>query len=185
MKHTTAILSLLAVVITSTIISPSVTAQNNFHQYNATAIDGKEISMKTYKGKVVLVVNTASKCGLTPQFEGLELLNKKYRDRGLVILGFPCNQFAGQEPKSENEIVEFCKLNYDVSFQLFKKIDVNGANAHPLYVFLKEQLPGTMGNDIKWNFTKFLIGKDGKPLKRYAPNTKPADIETDIENVLK
>jgi glutathione peroxidase len=141
--------------------------------------------MEEYKGKVVLIVNVASKCGFTPQYEGLEKLYKKYKDKGLVILGFPSNQFAHQEPASNEEIVEFCKINYGVTFQLFKKIDVNGKNAIPLYKYLKKELSGTLGGAIKWNFTKFLIDSDGKAIKRFAPSFKPKDIEEDIKKLLK
>ena len=163
----------------------SDTSSTNFYEFKAENIQGKEISMESYKGKVVLVVNTASKCGFTPQFTGLEELYTKYKDQGLEILGFPCNQFAGQDPGSNEEIESFCQLNYGVNFPMFAKIDVNGENAHPLYQFLKAKLPGLLGKRIKWNFTKFLISSDGTPLKRYAPTVKPADIEKDIEKLLK
>ena len=155
-----------------------------FYQFKAKSLQGKDISMKNYEGKVVLIVNTASKCGFTPQYEGLEALYKKYQDKGLVILGFPCNQFAGQEPGNETQIGEFCSLNYGVTFPLFSKIDVNGKNAHPLYKFLKVQLPGTLGNEIKWNFTKFLLDRKGNPVKRFGSTTKPEDITDDIEKLL-
>ncbi len=156
----------------------------NFYQFNAKSLQGKDISMKNYEGKVVLIVNTASKCGFTPQYKGLEELYKKYQDKGLVILGFPCNQFAGQEPGNETQISEFCSLNYGVTFPLFSKINVNGKNAHPLYKFLKVQLPGTLGNEIKWNFTKFLLDRKGNPVKRFGSTTKPEDITADIEKLL-
>jgi len=156
----------------------------NFYQFKAKSLQGKEISMKKYKGKVVLIINTASKCGFTPQYKGLEELYKKYGDKGLVILGFPCNQFANQEPGTEAEIGEFCTLNYGVTFPLFSKIDVNGNNTHPLYKYLKTVLPGTLGNDIKWNFTKFLLDKNGNPVKRFGSSTKPEEITEDIENLL-
>jgi glutathione peroxidase len=139
--------------------------------------------MDKYKGKVVLVVNTASKCGFTPQYEGLEKLHEEYKGKGLEILGFPCNQFAGQEPGGKDEI-ETCLLNYGVDFQMFDKIDVNGKNAHPIFKYLKKELPGTLGGRIKWNFTKFLIDKDGNPVKRFAPSTKPEKIEIDIRELL-
>lgn len=158
--------------------------KNNFYNFDAKSLQGKEISMDNYKGKVVLVVNTASKCGFTPQYAGLEELNKKYRTEGLEILGFPCNQFGNQEPGDAKEIEEGCLINYGVSFQMFDKTDVNGDNAHPLFNFLKEELPGTFGKKIKWNFTKFLIGPDGKPVKRYAPTTPPEKIEKDILKLL-
>lgn len=149
-------------------------------------IDGKSKKLKEYQGQVLLVVNVASKCGFTPQYKDLELVYKKYKDQGFVVLAFPCNQFGAQEPGDEKEIKEFCSLTYDVSFPMFSKVDVNGDNTHPLFQELKESLPGIMGTKaIKWNFTKFLIGKDGNPIKRYAPNDKPTDITTDIENALK
>lgn len=141
--------------------------------------------MDAYAGKTVLVVNTASKCGLTPQFEGLELLYKKFKERNVVVLGFPSNQFANQEPGSDQEIAEGCLINYGVSFPMFSKIDVNGPNAHPLYVYVKKELPGIFGGKVRWNFTKFLIGPDGKPVKRFAPTTKPATIDAYLENFLK
>ena len=140
--------------------------------------------MEEYKGKTVLVVNTASKCGLTPQFAGLEELYRKYSDKGLVILGFPCNQFANQEPGDEKSISEGCLLNYGVTFQMFSKIDVNGPDAHPLFRFLKSELPGFLSKRIKWNFTKFLINSEGKPVKRFAPSTEPARIDTYLQNTI-
>lgn len=152
-----------------------------FYTYHATTLEGKDISMEQYKNKVVLVVNTASKCGFTPQYEGLEKLNKKFN--GLVILGFPCNQFANQEPGDKNEI-DACLLNYGVSFQMFGKVKVNGKNTHPLFKFLKKALPGTLGGRIKWNFTKFLIDSEGNPIKRFGPSTKPEDLEEDIKKIL-
>ena len=157
---------------------------NSFYQFKAKSLQGKEISMKEYAGKVVLIVNTASKCGFTPQYEGLEKLYSTYKDKGLVILGFPCNQFAGQEPGSAEEISKFCTLKYGVTFPMFSKIEVNGKDADPLYKYLKKALPGTITNEIKWNFTKFLLDKTGKPIKRYAPTTKPEDITADIEKLL-
>ncbi len=155
-----------------------------FYEFKANSLQGKEISMDAYKGKVVMVVNTASKCGLTPQYEGLEKLNKIYKDKGLVILGFPCNQFAGQEPGSEKEIAEGCLINYGVSFPMFAKVEVNGENAHPLYKYLKKELKGFPGSELKWNFTKFMLDKDGKPYKRYSPTTKPEKMIKDIEKLL-
>jgi glutathione peroxidase len=156
------------------------------YEFSARTIQGKEQSLAEYKGKVVLIVNTASKCGFTPQYAGLEALYEKYKDQGFVILGFPCNQFGAQEPGSETEIEQFCQVNYGVKFPMFGKIDVNGSNAHPLYKFLTSEKPGILGTEaIKWNFTKFLVDKNGNPVKRYAPNIKPEDIADDIEKLLK
>lgn len=146
---------------------------------------GKQQSLEDYRGKVLLVVNTASKCGFTPQFAGLEKLYEQFRDRGFAILGFPCNQFGKQDPGSNDEIMEFCQLNYGVSFPMFGKIDVNGGNADPLFKHLKKAAPGALGSQgIKWNFTKFLIDSEGNVAKRYAPTTKPEDIASDIEPLL-
>ncbi len=156
-----------------------------FYDFKATSLQGKEISMDSFQGKAVIVVNTASKCGLTPQYEGLEKLYKEYKDKGLVILGFPCNQFAGQEPGSDKEISEGCLINYGVSFPMFSKVDVNGDNAHPLYKYLKSELKGgILGSSIKWNFAKFMIDKNGKPYKRFSPTTAPDKLRSDIEKLL-
>jgi glutathione peroxidase len=152
--------------------------------FNATTLDGREQDLADYQGKVVLVVNTASQCGLTPQFAGLESLYEKYVDQGLVVLGFPCNQFAGQEPGTSDEIGEFCQKNYGVSFPMFDKIEVNGENTHPLYRWLRTEKGGLLGDAIKWNFTKFLVGRDGQVIKRYAPTTEPEKIADDIEAAL-
>lgn len=152
----------------------------NFYNLTAKTLQGKELKLESYKGKVVLVVNTASKCGFTPQYKGLEELNQKYKDKGLVILGFPCNQFGNQEPGTPEEIIEGCLVNYGVTFQMFEKVDVNGNETHPVFNYLKEKLPGTLGKKVKWNFTKFLIDSTGKPVKRFAPITKPESIEKDI-----
>lgn len=154
--------------------------ESSFYGLSAISLQGREMKMDLYKGKVVLVVNTASKCGFTPQYAGLEALHEKYFDKGLIILGFPCNQFGNQEPGTEKEIEEGCLVKYGVSFQMFSKIDVNGPDAHPLYNYLKDSLPGLFGKKIKWNFTKFLIDSEGKPVKRYAPATLPEKIEGDI-----
>lgn len=145
---------------------------------------GNATPLEEYKGKVLLIVNTASKCGFTPQFEGLESLYEEYKDRDFSILGFPCNQFGHQDPGSNDEIVEFCQLNYGVSFPMFGKIDVNGGGADPLFKHLKSAAPGTLGNRIKWNFTKFLVNAEGDVVKRYAPTTKPEAIAADIEALL-
>lgn len=148
-------------------------------------LGGAPQSLDEFSGKVVLVVNVASQCGLTPQYAGLEMLYKTYGERGLVVLGFPCNQFAGQEPGTSEEIASFCEVNYGVTFPIFARIDVNGEGAHPLYKWLKESAPGILGSEaIKWNFTKFLIGRDGSVVERYAPTTEPADIAGDIEKLL-
>jgi glutathione peroxidase len=153
------------------------TMQNEFYAFSAKSLQGNEVSMENYKGMTVLVVNTASKCGLTPQYEGLERLYEKYKDKGLVVLGFPCNQFANQEPGDEKSISDNCLINYGVTFPMFAKIDVNGKNAHPLYKYLRSELGGIFGSKIKWNFTKFLIDKNGKPVKRFSPTTSPEKIE--------
>ncbi|PAU58592.1 glutathione peroxidase [Pseudomonas sp. PIC25] len=151
-----------------------------------TTITGEQKTLADFDGKALLVVNTASKCGFTPQYKGLEALWQRYRDKGLVVLGFPCNQFGKQEPGNEEAISEFCELNYGVTFPLFKKIDVNGAGAHPLFVNLKKRAPGLLGSQgIKWNFTKFLINKDGSLIKRFAPTTKPEELSAEIEALLK
>ena len=155
------------------------------YEFTCQTGNGQSKSLEAYGGKVLLVVNTASKCGFTPQFEGLENLYEKYNEKGLEILGFPCNQFGRQDPGSNDEIQEFCQLNYGVSFPMFGKIEVNGGGADPLFKHLKKAAPGALGTErIKWNFTKFLINKHGEVLKRYAPATKPEDIEADIEALL-
>jgi len=155
------------------------------YDFSATTIDGKTRKLADYKGKVLLIVNTASKCGFTPQYKGLEELHKKYHGRGLVVLGFPSNQFGQQEPGPESEIAEFCELNFGVSFPLFAKVDVNGDAAHPLYRYLTKAKPGLLGLEaIKWNFTKFLADREGRVVERYAPTTEPKDIAADIEKLL-
>ncbi len=176
------------------------------YQFKSLTSRGKELDFAQFEGKVLLIVNTASKCGFTPQFEGLEELNKKYKDQGLVIIGFPCNQFKEQDPGSDSQIEEFCQLNYGVTFQIMKKIDVNGKAADPIFEYLKSQAPTEAYNgikakaakaliktistsvekdsDIKWNFTKFLISKDGSEIRRYAPTTEPKDFEKDIQAML-
>lgn len=145
---------------------------------------GVDVPMSDFKGKVLLIVNTATGCGFTPQYEGLQELYRKYKDKGLEILDFPCNQFGHQAPGTEEEIQEFCTLHYRTTFPLFAKIDVNGKDADPLFVYLRKQKGGFMGNEIKWNFTKFLISRDGKVIERYAPTTKPREIESDILKLL-
>lgn len=147
--------------------------------------DGTRIPLAEWRGKVLLIVNTASRCGFTPQYEGLEALHRRYAERGFEVLGFPCNQFAGQEPGSAEEIANFCSLTYDVTFPVFAKIDVNGADADPLFERLKADAPGLMGSKaVKWNFTKFLVDREGRTVRRYAPTTKPEEIADDIEALL-
>ena len=154
------------------------------YDFEATSINGAQRTLADYRGKVLLVVNTASKCGFTPQYEGLEELYRTYAERGLVVLGFPCNQFNHQEPGAEDEIAAFCSTTYDVTFPMFAKIDVNGDDAHPLYQWLKGEHGGVLGDRIKWNFTKFLVDRDGKVVERYAPATKPEKIAADVESLL-
>lgn len=156
----------------------------HFYDFKARSLQGEEIDFSDYKGQVVLVVNTASQCGFTPQYEGLQELHEKYQPEGLTILAFPCNQFGKQEPGTADEIARGCLVNYGVSFQVFDKVAVNGAQAHPVFRFLKRQLPGVLGGRIKWNFTKFLLDRDGVPVKRFTPMTKPEKIEQDILNLL-
>ncbi len=148
-------------------------------------ISGEETTLSAYKGQVLLIVNTASKCGLTPQYKGLQDLYERYRDQGLVVLGFPCNQFAGQEPGTEEEIAQFCDLNYGVTFPLFAKIDVNGTHTHPLYQYLKANAPEGNGEDIEWNFAKFLVDKNGQVSKRIGARVQPEELTSDIESLLK
>ena len=155
------------------------------HEFSATTIEGAPRALADLKGQVVLVVNVASKCGYTPQYQGLEALYRRYHDRGFTILGFPCDQFGHQEPGSEAEIQQFCSASYDVTFPMFAKIAVNGPNTHPLWHYLKTAKPGVLGTaKIKWNFTKFLIGKDGEPVKRYAPADTPESIDRDVAKLL-
>ena len=157
----------------------------SIYDFSAKTLDGRDISLGDYKGKALLIVNTASKCGFTPQYEGLESLHRKYGERGLAILGFPCNQFGAQEPGDAAEIANFCSLTYDVSFPMFAKVDVNGDNTHPLFQYLKAAKPGLLGTEgIKWNFTKFLVDRNGEVVERYAPATKPAELEKTIEGLL-
>jgi glutathione peroxidase len=170
--------------LSGTIITENIMSDTIF-DFTCKTPGGQDKSLVEYEGKVLLVVNTASKCGFTPQFTGLESLYEKYRDQGLEILGFPCNQFGKQDPGSNDEIQEFCQLNYGVSFPMFGKIEVNGSGTDPLFEHLKTEAPGALGTKkIKWNFTKFLVDSSGKVLKRYAPATKPADIEKDIKALL-
>lgn len=162
-----------------------MSSTDTIYDFEATNINGKTIPLDEFKGKVMLIVNTASKCGFTPQFGGLEDLHKSYAGKGLAVLGFPCNQFGSQDPGADDEIEQFCQLNYGVSFPMMSKIDVNGPAAHPLYKWLSAEAPGLLGSkSIRWNFTKFLVGKDGKVIRRYAPTDKPADLAKDIEAAL-
>jgi len=155
------------------------------YDFSAKTLSGEEKSLGDYRGQVLLIVNTASKCGFTPQYEGLEKLYEKLHDKGLTILGFPCNQFGSQEPGTESEIGAFCQKNYGVSFPMFSKVDVNGADAHPLYKYLKKEERGVLGTEgIKWNFTKFLVDREGNPVERYGSTTKPEDLEGDILKLL-
>ncbi|MDM7951216.1 glutathione peroxidase [Hydrogenophaga sp.] len=158
---------------------------SSLYDFEALSIDGKSVSLDQYRGKPLLIVNTASACGFTPQFGGLEKLHQTYGHRGLVVLGFPCNQFGSQDPGSNDEIAGFCQRNFGVTFPMMSKIDVNGAEAHPLYQWLSAEAPGLLGSKaIKWNFTKFLVGKDGQVIKRYAPQDAPEKLAKDIEAVI-
>ncbi len=155
------------------------------YDFSGKTITGEDKPIDAYRGQVLLIVNTASKCGFTPQFKGLEAMYEKYKDKGLMVLGFPCNQFLNQDPGSDAEISEFCELNYGVTFPMFAKIDVNGENAHPLFRHLSAAAPGLLGSKaVKWNFTKFLVDRKGNVINRYAPATKPEDIASDIEKLL-
>lgn len=156
----------------------------NIYGFSAQTLDGRTVSLDQYRGQVVLIVNTAGKCGFTPQYAGLESLYKKHKDEGFVVLGFPCNQFGGQEPGEEAEIAEFCQANYGVTFPMFSKIEVKGSDAHPLFQYLVQCLPGKLGRAIKWNFTKFLIDAQGMPATRYGSITSPKQIEKDIVRLI-
>lgn len=160
--------------------------KETIYDYEVENAKGEKVSLSDYKNQVLLIVNTASKCGFTPQYDGLEALHKKFEKDGLKVMAFPCNQFGSQEPGSQEQIQEFCSLNFSTTFPIFKKIDVNGDQASPLFDFLKKKAPGLLGSKaIKWNFTKFLVSKDGSQIVRFAPNTKPEDIEKDIQDFLK
>lgn len=175
----------LLFLITVTLVSLLPLSAQSIYDFTMNDIDGNPVSLSKYKGKVVMIVNVASKCGLTKQYEGLEALYKKYKDKGFVVLGFPCNQFMGQEPGTEAEIMEFCTVNYGVTFPMFSKIEVNGDGTHPLYKYLRKTLPGGGSkSDIEWNFAKFLIGRDGKPVERFNPRTKPEETAASIEKLL-
>ena len=161
------------------------TTEQSVYDFSAVSVDGHETPLAQYRGKVLVVVNTASKCGFTPQYAGLETLYKEYKDKGVVVLGFPCNQFGAQEPGTESDIAQFCELNYGVSFPMFAKIDVNGADAHPLYKFLKSEKAGILGLEgIKWNFTKFLVDRAGNVVGRFAPSVTPAELGPAVEKLL-
>lgn len=155
-----------------------------FYELKVNTPQGREIKMSDFKGKTVLIVNTATRCGLAPQFDGLEKLHQKYKNKGLVIIGFPCNQFMDQEPETNDTMEQHCQLNFGVTFQLTEKVDVNGDKTHPVFEYLKQNLGGIFGRKVKWNFTKFLISPEGVPYKRYAPTTKPEKMEFDIEELL-
>jgi glutathione peroxidase len=160
----------------------------NVYDFSALAVDGHEVPLAQYQGKILVIVNTASKCGFTPQYAGLEELYREYKDRNVVVLGFPCNQFGGQEPGTEAEIAQFCELNYGVSFPIFAKVEVNGANTHPLFQYLKHQKSGILGalgvEAIQWNFTKFVVDASGRVVKRFAPSTSPAALKPEIDKLL-
>ncbi len=158
----------------------------SIYDFSATSLGGEQADLAATKGKVLLIVNTASQCGFTPQYQGLEEVYEKYRDRGFEVLAFPCNQFGGQEPGGSDDIAQFCEKNFGVTFPMFEKVDVNGDGAHPLFQYLKSAAPGLLGTkDIKWNFTKFLVGRDGRVVDRYAPTTRPDAMKKDIEKLLK
>ena len=158
---------------------------SNFHSHSARLLSGENIALSQYRGQVALVVNVASECGFTPQYQGLQALYDRYKDRGFVVLGFPCNQFGRQEPGDAGQIQQFCESKYAITFPLFEKVDVNGPGAHPMYAWLKQEKSGVLGTRaIKWNFTKFLIGRDGEVIQRYGSSTKPDEIATDIESAL-
>lgn len=162
----------------------TLAGMSTLHDFSARAIDGSEVDLGGYAGRAVLVVNTASQCGLTPQYDGLQRLHEEYGARGLAVLGFPCDQFAGQEPGDDEEIAEFCERSFGVTFPLFSKVEVNGSGAHPLFDWLRSEKSGLFGGRIAWNFTKFLIDHEGRVVARYAPMTKPEKIASDIEQVL-
>ncbi len=162
-----------------------MTTMTTVYDFNAKNLDGRPVDLKAFQGKVLLIVNTASNCGFTPQYKGLEAVYEQFKDKGVEVLGFPCNQFGAQEPGTADEIGAFCERNYGVTFPMFGKIDVNGDAAHPLFKHLKSEAPGLMGTEaIKWNFTKFLVRKDGRVYKRYAPQTEPKELMKDIEKLL-
>lgn len=158
--------------------------RTNLYNFSAITNKGEELHLSSLEGKAVLIVNTASKCGFTPQYEGLQKIHETYGPKGLVVLGFPCDQFAHQEPGTDSDIEQFCSINYGVTFPLMKKVDVNGKDAHPLFAWLKKQAPGALGSAVKWNFTKFLVSRDGNDVKRFAPTVEPDKMHIDIETFL-
>ena len=162
-----------------------MSAMTSLQDFTATSLDGQEVDLSAYAGQVVLVVNTASECGFTPQYEGLQQLHETYADQGFTVIGFPCDQFGGQEPGDDAEIGAFCQKNYGVTFPMMSKVEVNGDNAHPVYAWLRSEKGGMLGSKIKWNFTKYLVGKDGQVIDRYAPTTKPEKIAGDVEKALR
>jgi glutathione peroxidase len=165
-------------------MTEGIMGTETIYDISATRNNGQTQSFEDFKGKVLLIVNVASQCGFTPQYKGLEILFEKYKEQGLVVLGFPCDQFAHQEPGTDDEIKSFCELNFGVTFPLFKKIEVNGDGTHPLYVFLKKRAPGLFNDAIKWNFTKFLVGREGQIVNRFAPTTTPEKLESDVQRQL-
>jgi len=180
-----AIVGTLLLLLTTN-INAKDTTMDKIYDFKVKTIQGEETTLAQYKGKVMLIVNVASKCGYTPQYDGLETLYKKYKDKGLMVLGFPCNQFGSQEPGSEKEIQNFCRVNFGVTFPMFSKINVNGEETHPLYRYLKSEQSGILGTEaIKWNFTKFLVDKEGNVVERFGSSTKPSELEDKIEALLK
>ena len=177
-------MKLFAIIVMLMSFAVAKESEKMIYDFEMQTIEGKMVSLSEYRGKVILIVNVASKCGFTPQYEGLELLYDIYKDQGFIILGFPCNQFANQEPKEGEEILQFCQTTYDVSFPMFAKIKVNGKDASALYKYLKKEQSGFLTNDIKWNFTKFLVNQKGEVIQRYGSSTKPKEISPDIEKLL-
>ncbi len=184
-RYSTILLGTLFLLLSINIYAKEIN-MSTIYDFKLRTINGKDTTLEPYKGKVLLIVNVASKCGYTPQYDGLETLYTKYKDKGFVVLGFPCNQFGSQEPGSEAEIQNFCRVNFGVTFPMFSKINVNGENTHPLYQYLKSEQPGILGTEaIKWNFTKFLVDKEGHVVERFGSSTKPSELEDKIEALLK
>ena len=185
-RHYSGVLIGTLIVLLSTNIYAKDTTMNTIYDFKVKTIEGDDTTLAPYGGKVLLIVNVASKCGYTPQYDGLEALYRKYKDKGFVVLGFPCNQFGSQEPGSEAEIQNFCRVNFGVTFPMFSKINVNGEETHPLYRYLKSEQAGILGTEaIKWNFTKFLVDKEGNVVERFGSSTKPSELEDKIEALLK